>query len=296
MANFNMPKLGKNIPRTGAVAKEKKALADMNAGQLDEWMRRHPDGFGAAGVSGGTKIPDLYNQAVKLRAARQKEMQTQSQNTMADYASTHPGVIKSQQSIQEQRAGINPADYEGVRNVQTGELLSQYAFDPTKSEAFSRQRAQALDQGPSEWAKLQTQRQQMEEQNQRDIANKQAQQGISQATSSLARMGGMGGGARNRMALQGAKDLMFQGQNISRQGMADRMGIATQDEQTRQNLLNQVSGTELQGQQTNLATLGTDITRKAAFDANRYNQQMSAWGAKQTADAQRAASGGGGKK
>jgi hypothetical protein len=284
------------IPTPADIAKEKKALESMSAGQLEEWVRKHPDGFGAAGGGPGTAVRDLYNQAMRLRSTRQKEMQTQAQNAMADYASTHPGVIRSQQSLQEQRAGINPADYEGVRNVQTGELLSQYAFDPTKSEAFSRQRAQALEQGPSEWAKLQTQRQQMEEQNQRDLANKQAQQGISQATSALARMGGLGGGARNRMAMQGAREMMMQNQGISRQGMADRLGISSQDEQTRQNLLNQVAGTELQGQQTNLGTLGTDITRKAAFDANRYNQQMAAWGAKQTADAQRAAAGGGGKK
>ena len=128
------------------------------------------------------------------------------------------------------------------------------------------------------------------------MAARQAQQGMSQAASSLARTGGLGGGARTRMAMQGAKDLMLQGQGISRQGMSDRLGISSQDEQTRQGLLGQVAGTELQGQQTNLGTLGTDITRKAAFDANRYNQQMGAWGAKQTADAQRAAGSGGGKK
>jgi hypothetical protein len=38
------------------------------------------------------------------------------------------------------------------------------------------------------------------------------------------------------------------------------------------------------------------MAAKNAFDANTYNQQMNKWAAGKTADAQRAAAGGGGKK
>lgn len=99
-------------------------------------------------------------------------------------------------------------------------------------------------------------------------------------------MGGLGGGARNRMAMQGARDLMMARQGISRGGMLDRLGISQTDEDRRQQLLKQVADTELSGQEKNLGLMTGDVTNKAQFDANRYAQQMQAWGASQAAGAQ----------
>lgn len=186
----------------------------------------------------------------------------------------------------ERQAGVISPKYESLRSADGMSLRKEFQMDPTKSGAFKSIRDQAMSTAPSAWAQLALQKQNLEQQNATDLASKQLQQGQSMAAGNLARIGGLGGGARTRMAVQGAKDLMLQQQGIGRQGMLDRLGISTQDEQTRQGLLKSVADTELGSQEKNLGLMTGDITNKAQFDANRYNQQMQAWGANRAANAQ----------
>lgn len=189
----------------------------------------------------------------------------------------------------EARSGVKAPQYESLRDPTTGQLKDLYKYDPTKSEAFSQIRSQALSSAPSAWANMQVQRQQLEQQNLADDAVKQQMQAINQARTGLARTGGLSSGAGLSLARQGARDMMLQKQGISRQGMLDRLGVSQTDEERRQGLLKGVADAETRAQQANLATLTGDMASQRDFDLNRYREQMGAWGAQNTSAAQAAA-------
>lgn len=185
-------------------------------------------------------------------------------------------------------ANILSPQFESYRDS-SGQLKDMYKYDPTKSEAFSQLRSQALSTGPSAWAGLQTQKQKLEQQDLADQANKQGLQAMNQANSMLARTGGLSSGAAGLAARANARNMMLQNQQISRGGMQDRLGISQADEDRRQQLLGKVADTETAGQQYNLQNLMGDVNRKSDFDLNRYKEQMAAMGAEKSAAAQSAA-------
>jgi hypothetical protein len=248
-------------------------------------------GFGSNAGAG-------INALMQAEAKKRQQMQAQQQaeattKKLAEdkafeelQAQQRPGVRVYRQSEQEKRAGVTPASYEGVRDLKTGELLSQYRFDPYAGEAMQKLKEQAFAQGESPWAKLQLQKQQQEQMAGMDQASKQALQAMSQGQAALMR-GGLSSGARERMARQGARDLMMSRQGIARQGMGSRLGIQEQDLARKQSLLSDFGNAEQRAQQANIGQLTGDLGRLAQFDANRYNQMMAAYGAEQGAKAQR---------
>lgn len=207
------------------------------------------------------------------------------------------GVKEYKQTAAEQQAGVTPPSLEGYRDLTTGKLLDQYKFDPYQGEAVGKLKEQAFAQGDSPWAQLQLKKLGLEQSGLMDQAAKQQMQGMSQGQANLAMSGGLSTGARERMARMGARDLMMARQGISRQGAQGRMGIQESDINRKQGLLSDFANTEQKAQEMNLGTMKSDIDRQAMFEGNRYNEQMRAWAAKQSADAQRAAaSGSRGKK
>lgn len=234
--------------------------------------------------------------AAEIAAKKQAEELAAQRDLERRQALARKGVIEYKQSAREKEAGVSPMSLEGYRDLNTGELLSQYKFDPYQGEAVQKLKEQAFAQGDSPWAKLQQQKLALEQAGLMDTAAKQGLQAMSQGQAQLAMSGGLSSGARERMARMGARDLMMARQGISRQGAQDRMGIQEQDLARKQGLLSDFANAEQRGQEMNLGTIKEDINRKAMFEGNRYNEQMRAWAAKQTADAQRQAAKGGGKK
>jgi hypothetical protein len=131
------------------------------------------------------------------------------------------------------------------------------------------------------------------------------------AQSDLAQSGGLSGAARERMARSGMKNDLIAKQQVNRQGMLDRMGIQSKDEEQRIGALNQLQGMDNQQadfqfknqqqagsiQEANVRNSLNEGLQKRAWDANAYSQAMAEWGAGKTADAQsRAARSSGGKK
>lgn len=232
-------------------------------------------------------------QAAELK--KQKEMQTRldAQATMQSQAG--PNTLVPLQSEMEKRAGVNPANFTGLTDIKTGELIDRYKYDPYSGQAAQALKEQAFSQGTSPWAQMQLQAQQLEQQKAQDLSSRQQQQAQGEAQSMLARGGGLSGGARAMLARQGARDQLMANQGVSRAGMEQRMGIGQADQERKQNLLQGFQDLESKGSQFNIGNLSQDLTARAAFDANRYNQQMSAYGAKQSAEAQRAAARGGKK-
>lgn len=208
-----------------------------------------------------------------------------------------PGYVAGgKQTNQEAAANIQAPGYEGTRDVQTGQLLGQYKYDPYAGEATKALKEQAFAQpGESPWAKLQLQQQALEEGNARDKNAVTQQTAMEQAQGNLARTGGFSNSARALMALQGQRGLAKSNQDIGNQGIQQRLGIQNQDIGRQQELLGNFGNAEMQAQQANIGQLTNDITRRNLFDIERYKQQMQAYGAEKQANAQ-ANAGGGGKK
>jgi hypothetical protein len=217
------------------------------------------------------------------------------QQASADQYAKNPAVALAQASKYETKAGVNPISYEGTRDVKTGELLGKYKIDPYQGEALQALKTQAFAEGSSPWAQMQLQQQALEESGARDQAAKAQAQGLAQAQGNLLRQGGLNSGARSLMAMQSAKDLARAQQDVTRKGMADRLTVGQQDIDRKQGLLSNFSNLETQAQGANIQQQTTDLTNKAQFDLAKYKEQMGAYGAAQTAKAQKAAASSGKK-
>lgn len=227
--------------------------------------------------------------------------------------------LQYQIDIANKRAeGVNPdgsaiaPEWRSLIDPETGKLRSLYqlelqGLDPTQWEGYSRMRQEAL-RAPgtkSAWAELQMQKQAAEEANARDAAARQASSGQSAALAQLAMRGGVGSGARTRVASQMAKDLLGQRQAVARQGIMSRLGISTEDEQARQRGLENLSRSEMdigkinkeiEGKVTgyNLQNLMKEIEGRRAWEQEQYKEKMRAWASEKQAQATES-SGGGGK-
>jgi hypothetical protein len=242
-------------------------------------------------------------EAAKKEAERVEKLRVESetaarkaQNKLDTDYGTNKGVRTFQQSAAEKKAGVNAQDYEGMRDIRTGKLLDQYKVDAFSGDASKKMRAEAMGSGPSEWAKAALQRQQFEQGQGADKAGLQQQTAQAAAQAQLARQGGMGGGARTSLARSGARDAMMAQQQNAAQGIQQRFGINETDTKRRQDLLAGTADLERQQQLKNMETMQGDVTNLAKFQGNRYNAQMQAWANEQSANATRAAGGGGGKK
>jgi hypothetical protein len=230
---------------------------------------------------GAQDSPELAEAKRGIEAARTRSLVERYTNAAATGGENLP-------STQELEAGVLPPEFESLRDA-SGGLKSQYKFDPYAGEATQALKAQAFSEGQSPWARLQTQQQQMEQQNALQDAQKQAMQSQGMAQGSLARSGGLRGGAATLLARQGGRNLMNLSQDISRTGMGQRLGIGQQDLERKQGLLGSFSNLEQSAQDKNLGALTGDIANKGAFAQNRYNTLMQGWAAGKTADATRAA-------
>lgn len=141
--------------------------------------------------------------------------------------------------------------------------------------------ARATATGPSEWAKLQTQNQGIEEANALGNIGKQGASSLAQAQGNLARNGGMRSGVGAIMAQRGMQDQMMQKQQARRGGQQDRLNIAMQDDQTKSGLLQNLVGGDLQSQQYNIGNVIQEKRTKDTADMSAYAQDMQGWAAKQ---------------
>lgn len=224
----------------------------------------------------------------------QLQMQTQQLSQQANKAKG-PGYESVMPDAQEQQAGVTPPGYQSTIDQSTGQLLDQYKLDPYSGAAEQQLRAAATSTGPTALAQAQLQAQQADEVNQRGAAGLQSQQANDSAMAQLSRLGGLSGGARTSLARSSSRDALNAQQGVSQAGATARYGINAQDAQYKQGIVSNEANAEGAAATQNIATAQTGLTNQATFDSNRYNQQMQAWAAGQSADATRAA-GGGGKK
>lgn len=229
---------------------------------------------------------------------------------------------EAKRTAQMKEQGLNPdgspiaPEFQGIAGAD-GRLDEKYKLGGWQNvnanqDAMNAYKATAMREAGSDspWAKVMLEKQGIEQAQNMDIAAQGANNNMIQAFTRLAQTGGLGGGDRARMAMQAGQNGFIQRQQVARQGQLDQSNIRLQDESNRMNQLKDVQGMSNQQadiqfrnqqqaaniDQYNNDNLIKNVAAKNLFDTNTYNQQMQKWAAGKTADAQRSAAGGGGKK
>ena len=244
-----------------------------------------------------------------LDAIREFERKQEAERNQA--AADAAGTAKNKAD-----ALANRPEFAGLTNPETGELDERFALQKPEDvgvdeRGLDKFRSEALREGPSAFANLQQEKLQAEQLGRRDDAASQQAQAQAQAQAQLASSGGLSGGARERLAGGGARDLLRQRQDISRQGQLSRLDIAGQDEGRRVDQLGRLPGMELQRasldernlgrnlevERLNKGALAGDVKAKGQFELDLFKERMKSFGTERTAQAQeKAAKGSGGKK
>lgn len=150
----------------------------------------------------------------------------------------------------------------------------------------------ALTQGDTEAARLAREQQGIMTEADRDNLRKMQDTGVAQGMRNLAMRGGASTGSRERLMRDANRQGLRGFQGIGRENRLANLQISQQDEAMKNQLLGQVGGAEQMIQDANTKMLAADIAQQNQALQNFYKEDMSAFGAKETAKAQRSASGG----
>lgn len=171
-------------------------------------------------------------------------------------------------------------------------VKAQLGYSPKDFEALDVMRQEALGAGPSRYAQALEAKQLAGQGVQRDEAKSQSARAASEALSKLQMRGGSSVGARERLAGQAGRADMEAQQKVGAQGLLQRLGIASEDEQRKSALRSQLAqrGTEVGKagvavQEKNIANALEQLGMQNAAEQNKYAQALKAYGADQTAEA-----------
>lgn len=160
----------------------------------------------------------------------------------------------------------------------SGQLRTDLEGSRANALALDTLRQRALERGPSAWAQLATQNQRAEELDASERGDRQALGAAATARGALARSVGSTAGSRERLARQSQRDLMAGRQELSRQGIANRLQIGMQDQELKTDMLKSVPGFDLQyadqlmkEAQMNATARGFDV--KNSLDTKQYEDE-----------------------
>lgn len=213
--------------------------------------------------------------------------------------------------------GLNPdgspirPEYNSLLDPATGMLKKEYVMemgtlDPSKLEGFQAFKEQALRKGPSAWAELMKQQQELQRMSGMEKAANQAMTSAATARSGLAMRGGMSSGARERIAMDASRNLLNSRQQIGRLNTEQLLKIGTQDEDNRLKFLGQLPGMETDIEKYNIGNTAKvkefnimraleEKNKKDTQDLDVYKEQQKKWAAERQAQATERSGGGGGK-
>ncbi len=145
---------------------------------------------------------------------------------------------------------------------------------------------EAMRKGPSKSANLMNLESDRQGLLARDNNAQTAGGNAAKARSDLAARGGLSSGARERVEQNANNDVLNLNQKTNQQVQANRAQIGINDEQNR---LGQLQSSATMKNQQNVFDIGNQIhegDQLNAYNQNLYNQNMQAYGANQTANAQ----------
>ncbi len=175
--------------------------------------------------------------------------------------------------------------------------MDQNQLDKTGLNKFTQE---ATRTGPSSWAQMANNQQDVQKNQAIDAAGGQAAGQAAQAESALARSGGMSSGAQERVQRDASRGQTGAIQGITQQAGQNKMQIGMNDEKNRMSELSQLPGMEVAATQPGLAqeqlyenASNADINHSIAesssqnqFNQNSYNTAAGIWGAGMQASAQ----------
>lgn len=188
---------------------------------------------------------------------------------------------------QRNRYGIETPLYTMIRDEE-GNL--QERFQEQLADPLQQLKDKYSTTGPTAWAQMQQQKIQDQYAQQADAARAQGATAQAQALENLAMRGGAGGGAAERMAMQGQMGTMGQLQQLGRARAQQGLDLSIADEEMKNKMLMGLGQTEQGIMGRNIGRLQSDIQGQNLFLSNKYKDEMSAYGAEQQAKAQRRAS------
>ena len=204
-----------------------------------------------------------------------------------------PGYAQMQADAAAYNAKPADLEFQSLRDSD-GMLKPQYQAQSSLNTGYLDQMREDHLRGPGEqstWRMLQQDKINREAGNVQSNLQNRTQQALDQQ----AMRGGVGRGAAERIGQQGVQQSLNAQQQIFGQGLEADL----QDEQLRQQGLANLGNAEIgaaqnqqQIQQFNIQNSLNDVTQERAFDSNKYNQDMQAWAARQTAAATPSSSGG----
>ncbi len=209
-----------------------------------------------------------------------------------------PGIFGDPYKQTVNSAGERP-EMPGYKSILNGEgkLSDQYRLQgpgnigartldtnafAANQDALNAIKSRAMSQGDSPWLKMEMQRQALDNMARGDRLGAQNLSQQAQAQSQLAMNGGLSSGARERLAMQGARDLSAARQGLGRDAQMNSLNARLADDQTKMGLLSQVPGMDLGFanqraglEQFNLGQLqDTDkFNTSMAQDTNKFNMQ-----------------------
>jgi hypothetical protein len=147
-----------------------------------------------------------------------------------------------------------------------GDAEKRFGGVTVNDTALNTLRNRATSTGPSDWLKLQHQKQALAESGQLDSTAKASQGAMQNAWSQMAARGGVSGGQSARLAKDAMKNQLLASQGVRRGGAMDRLGLEIADEGNRTEMLKALP-------QAELARSGFDLDKAKTLTGLQSDEQ-----------------------
>jgi hypothetical protein len=215
----------------------------------------------------------------KKRAKERKHQLSKQQDKVQDYFEKKYPKFKSLTKELKKRGVSEPE----ARQLAVEQINPQLAASFERQEAdIGRLRGVSEAKGPSAFAQQQLEQQRLEQLSGSENLYKQQAQAGQQAFSDLASQGGAESGARERLAAQAGSSGLREQQALARQGQLSRLGIGSEDEARKLQIMQNLPGLQQSLTQSRQNALESD--RNAQFaaeqfsEANRLSNQQNLYG------------------
>ncbi len=281
-----------------------KALNPLKWGKENNWSTSSDTPTIGVPEAQGTPWEQMTEQQ-RGQFFKDQEAQNAARNQLPSYSygSAFDSNTGDLQGMYKATETYNPTQfYSNIDELKNRGKTSQTNLDNRLSgiqlnkDALNELRKRSMATGPSAWAELATQQQQLGEATNRDRAAAQSQSSNEAAKSDLAASGGLSAGARERLARNSQRDLSSTRQDVAREGQGQRLGISAQDDANKTDILKALPGMEVQAlnpdfqkaqMQTSLETSNNDAWRQLAESEASRHQNLDETARQHEIDAQR---------
>lgn len=228
-------------------------------------------------IPGASKYAPAVDSAIKSGVVPPSVLKSISNPRASSQGSSRPEMAAFR-SLLNEGGGLGDQYKVAPGSVTAGQLDTQkFNLD---QDVMNAMKGRALSTGESPWMKMQMEKQGLMKQDSLDEAMRQNAGAQAAAQSQLAMRGGLGGGARERIATSGMSDLNATRQGIARQGLHNATNLGIADDQQKVEMMKFLPQMELQqkafGADLEKFNIGNKLDSdkfnvSANFDADKFN-------------------------